>query len=326
MAGEMKITPDKLKVGDEVRIIAPSLTMQSISKEKIELAKQTLTSLGLEVSFGKHVYEKNLFESSPIGSRIDDLHEAFSNKNIKAVISARGGSSANQLLKYINYELIVANPKIFCGYSDITTLQNAVYKQSGLITYSGPSFSNFATQNLTYTLDYFKQMLFNYNPLNILPAQSWGDDDENTTINEGYWIINAGTASGTIIGGNLSSLQLLQGSQYMPPLKNSVLFIESDAMAGEHCVPEFDRALQALIYQPDFVNVKAIIFGRFETKFNMTLDKFKMIICLKPELDKMPIIANVDFGHTMPMITFPIGGTCDISVTEKSATIKIADK
>ena len=94
-------------------------------------------------------------------------------------------------------------------------------------------------------------------------------------------------------------------------------------MAGDHCVPEFDRVLQSLIYQPHFDEVQAIVFGRFEQRFGMNLEKLEMIINNKPELDNLPIIANVDFGHTMPMITFPIGGACEVNISSDSQHIKL---
>lgn len=120
----MKIFPNKLKNGDEVRIVAPSMSLSTIEPENIDLATQKLESLGLKVTFGKHVYENDIFLSSSIQSRIDDLHQAFLDENVKGILAVRGGSNANQLLKYLDYDLIKQNPKVFCGYSDITALQN----------------------------------------------------------------------------------------------------------------------------------------------------------------------------------------------------------
>lgn len=328
---QMKTFPNKLKHGDEVRIVAPSMSLATIEQSKVDLAKQKLEALGLKVTFGKHVYEKDTFSSSAIPSRVADLHEAFLDQNVNGVLAVRGGSNANQLLKYIDYDLIKYNPKIFCGYSDITALHNAIFKMTGLITYSGPQFSTFA-QNFKYTTDYFKKMLFDDEEVMLSPSISWidghgnvSDSDKDLYTNEGFWVINPGKAKGTILGGNLSTFQLLQGTPYMPSLQNTVLFLESDSITEGHCVVEFDRALQSLIYQPNFDKVKAVVFGRFETKFGMSLEKLKMIIAIRPELNVLPIIANVDFGHTKPMITFPVGGMCELDISAERQNIKLIE-
>lgn len=307
--------------------------MKIVSQENINYAIAALEKLGLKVSFGKNVNEIDIFKSSSIESRLEDLHAAFSDKNVKAILAVIGGSSANQLLKYIDYDLIKRNPKIFCGYSDITALQNAIYHKTGLITYSGIHFSSFAMQKgLEYCLDYFKKAFFDKAVINIQPSDSWSDDvwfldQENRVFhkNKGYIIINPGEAEGDIIGGNLCTLQLLQGTAYMPSLKDSILFIEADAIAGEHCVVEFDRDLQSVVHQPDFETVKALVIGRFESKFGMDLEKLKLLINSKQELRKIPVIADADFGHTMPMFTFPIGGVCRIKAIEGAVNIELIE-
>lgn len=331
----MKIIANKLKAGDEVRIIAPSLSLKIISDENIQHAIKTIEALGLKVTFGKNVNEIDIMGSSSIASRIEDLHEAFADKNVKAILAVIGGSSANQLLSYIDYDLIKKNPKIFCGYSDITALQNAIYGKTGLVTYSGPQFSTFAMQKgFEYTLDYFKKIFFENKSIVVIPSEYWSDDawfldqDKRMFIpNEGYWIIQKGQAKGTIIGGNLCTLQLLHGTPYMPSLENTVLFIEADSITREDVdALEFDRDLQSLIHQPNFDKVKGILIGRFEKKFNINLERLKFIITTKHELKNIPIIANVDFGHTSPMFTFPIGGICEMNTTKEKVIIELFEE
>lgn len=329
----MKIYPNKLNNGDEVRIISPSSSLRIVSDENIRYAIKALTTLGLKVSFGKNVNKIDIFNSSSIECRINDLHEAFSDANVKAILTVIGGFNSNQLLKYIDYDLIKRNPKIFCGYSDITALQNAIYSQTELVTYSGIHFSSFAMQKgFEYCLNYFRKIFFDKAAININPSDFWSDDpwlldqeNRNFYRNDGYITINPGEAKGTIIGGNLCTFQLLHGTEYMPSIKDSILFIEADAIAGEHCVVEFDRDLQSLIHQPYFQNIKALLIGRFERKFGMTLEKLKLLIASKRELENIPIIANVDFGHTMPMFTFPVGGVCNLRATKKNITIELRE-
>lgn len=322
----MKIFAPKLVRGDEVRVIAPAMSLKNISQDNINIATQTLELLGLNVTFGKHVNEQDIFGSSSIQSRLDDLHEAFSDKNVKAILPVIGGWNSNQLLSYIDYDLIKRNPKFFCGYSDITALQNAIYYKTGLITYSGPHYSSFAMKRgFDYTLEYFKRIFFKNSLITLKSSSEWSDDawykdQENRVFhkNQGHWIIYPGDAQGTIVGGNLSTFLLLHGTPYMPSLKNTILFIEADSITEGHCVPEFDRTFQALIHQPEFSEVKGVVIGRFEQKFGMDREKLELIIGSKPALKNLPIIANADFGHTTPMFTFPIGGTCEIKTKEAS--------
>ena len=318
----MMIIPQKLKIGDEIIVIAPSRSLSMISSETRKIANSFFNNIGLKVSFSKNVESSDEFTSSSIEARIEDLHNAFSDSKIKGIFTAIGGNNSNQLLKYIDYELIKNNPKILCGFSDITALSNAIYTKTGLITYSGPHYSTFGMQKgIEYTIEYFKKCLFNDESFIIKPSTEWSDDswflDQENRIfykNEGYRIVNTGTASGKIIGGNLCTLNLLQGTEYMPDLTNTILFIEDDELT----FPEnFDRDLQSLIHQPNFDKVQGIVFGRFQITSKMTEELFLKIIQSKRELSDIPIIANVDFGHTTPQITFPIGGYAKITLTDK---------
>src|SRR3989338_9159683 len=118
--------PPKLKNGDEIRIISPSRSMAIISKRVRKIAVQRFEDLGFKVTFSKHSEEKDIFNSSSIKSKVTDLHEAFSDKNVKAIFTTIGGFNSNQIIKHLDYQLIKNNPKILCGYSDITALANAI--------------------------------------------------------------------------------------------------------------------------------------------------------------------------------------------------------
>lgn len=324
------IFPSKLKPGDEVRVIAPSRSLGVVSNVNKLLAIDALESLGVRVMFGQHVDEEDMMHSSSIESRIADLHNAFQDKNVKAILAVIGGSNSNQLLKYIDYDLIKKNPKIFCGFSDITALQNAIFHKTGLVTYSGPQFSSFAMKKgFEYTLDFFKKIVFEDEPIELTCSSLWSDDawyieQDNRLFhkNEGYWVIHPGIAKGTLIGGNISTILLLHGTPYLPLPENAILFLEADNITEGQGVWEFDRALQAILCQTYFSRVKAVVFGRFEEKFGMSLEKLKFIIDSKPELQSIPIIANADFGHTTPIFTFPIGGMCHLHA-EGSGNVKL---
>lgn len=282
--------------------------------------------MGFKVSLGKHVEESDEFHSSSIKSRVKDLHNAFLNKNVKAVFAVIGGFNCNQLLRYLDWNLIRKNPKIFIGYSDTTALQNAIFAKTGLVTYSGPAWSTFGQKlYFDYTLENFKKCLMSATEFKITPSLEWSDDawyrdqDKREMVkNDGWLIINKGKATGTVLGANLCTFNLLQGTEYMPDLKNSILFLEDDS---ETKIVNFDRDLQSLIHQPGFKGVRGIVIGRFQNTSEVTNEKLIKVIKTKIELKNIPVIANVDFGHTSPIITFPIGGEVIIDTEKKSIVI-----
>lgn len=320
--------PMKLQPGDEVRVVTPATSMVIIDEDGRKNSIDRLEELGLKVTFGKHVEESDDFYSSSIESRVEDLHDAFRDSNVKAILTVIGGFNSNQLLRYLDYELIENNPKILCGFSDITAIGTAIYEKTGLLTYSGPHFASFGMlKGLEYTVENFKKCLMSEEPYEIIPADYWSDDawfrdQENRTFfqQEDFHIFQEGTAEGTVIGGNLCTLNLLQGTEYMPSLKNAILFIEDDYMT-EPLV--FDRDLQSLLHQPDGDKIKALVVGHFQKKSEIPDDVLKKILETKAELKNIPIITNVNFGHTQPITTFPIGGRARITASNLKAKIEI---
>ena len=317
-----RIIPQKLKVGDEIRIIAPSRSLNVLRDDIFELAKKRLEEKGFKVSFSKNAmkYESENFKCASIEDRVEDLHGAFLDKNVKAIITAIGGHNVNQLLDYIDYDLIKNNPKIICGFSDITALVNAIYAKTGLITYSGIQFFSLGMKyGVEYSIEYFLKMCMNGETY-IKPSTEWSNDkwmknqEEREFIkNEGMKILNSGSATGKIIGGNLCTLNLLQGTEYMPDLEDSILFIEDDGETGKYFNKEFDRNLQSLLHCAKGKNIKGLVIGRAENISEMNYDKWKEIIESKKEIKNIPIVIDADFGHTTPIFTFPIGGTAEMN-------------
>lgn len=327
------IIPPKLQAGDEIRVIAPARSLSLLSEENINLAKQHLEQQWFTVSFSQHCRETDMFMSSSIESRVEDLHEAFQDTNVKAMFTVIWGFNSNQILDYIDYELIKNNPKILCWYSDITALSNAITAKTGVVTYSGLHFSTRAMQQgFEFNLDYFQQCLMNNDSFFVESSKQWSHDawykdQDNRNFEENIWFvaIQEGDAEGKIFGGNLCTFNLLQGTEFMPDISDSILFLEDDDQAGNLFSMEFDRNLQSLIHQPNFDKVKGIVIGRFPKNIDMTIEKLRYIINTKKELQHIPIFANADFGHTNPMITFPIGGTAQISVRNNQVTFNIIE-
>lgn len=324
----MGTIPKKLQKGDTVRVVAPSHSLAIISKEVWEIATRRLESLGLVVTFGKHVEEKNEFISSAIASRVADLHTAFEDPKVKAIFSVIGGFNCNQLLPYLDWELIKNNPKIFIGYSDTTALLNAMLARANLVTYSGPAYSTFGQKlHFDYTLQYFKKCLFEADPFNVISTPSWTDDawflnqdDRHPVLNTGYWVFSQGEAEGVIVGGNLSTIQLLQGTLYFPATNNVILFLEDDSESQYH---HFDRQFESLLQAMSIKNICGIVFGRFQNKSAISQKQMEWLVRIRPQLANIPIVANADFGHTSPIITFPVGGTARLIARESGAEIKI---
>jgi len=329
---EMKnlIKPRKIKKGAHIRIIAPARSLKLLSETTIKEASDRLEGLGFKLSFGKHVSEIDEFNSSSIESRIEDLHDAFADKTVDAILTVIGGYNSNQLLQYIDYELIAQNPKIICGFSDVTVLANAITAKTGMITYLGPHFSSWGMKyGFEYSLENFAKCCMEEIPFDLLPSKEWSDDPwyidqekRDFITNDGYWILNPGHAIGRVVGGHVRCLNALQGTQYWPGLDDTILILEEDA---EISPPLFDRQLQSLVHQLDFNGVKGILIGRFQKETKMTREILEKIISTKPELQNLPIIANIDFGHTTPLATLPVGGSLEIMAMADNAKIRIIE-
>jgi len=316
----------------EVRLIAPSMSLSEKEEIKISKAEEYFKKLGYELTLGKHLFEKEAyFECASIKNRVADLMDAFLDKNVEIIVCAEGGYNVNQILPYLDYDVIKKNPKMIIGYSDITALLIAIKKKTGLVTYYGPMLSGFSSEN-EYTLQYFEKILENKNFVITSSEEIYDYQKENGKIekmtlkNEGMIPIQSGTTEGQIIGGNLCTINLLQGTEYMPSLDNCILFIEDDAddFGNDVFLLEFDRNLESLLQLPN-CNIKGIVFGRFQLCSNMTIDKLKAVIKGKRKLKHIPILGGADFGHTNPMFTIPIGSYCKLNIenNDMEITIKI---
>ncbi|GLC89604.1 S66 family peptidase [Lysinibacillus piscis] len=316
-------TPEKLKKGDEIRIIAPSRSMQILSKEGIQLAKKHLEELGFYVTFGQYVETCDMQKSSSIQERIADIHDAFADKNVKGILTVIGGFNSNELLPYLDYELIQENPKIFCGFSDITALATAITAKCHFITYSGPHFSSFQMiQGQAYQTESFKKCVMSSETYTLQPSEKWSDDlwfldQENRNFEPTIWkVYTEGEATGTLFGGNLCTLNLLQGTAYMPNLQDCILFIEDDELT----IPElFARDLTSLLQVSGAI--KGLLIGRFQKESSISEEQLHFILDKHPQLKNIPVLYDIDFGHTQPIMTLPIGGTITMNTQNRNVTL-----
>jgi muramoyltetrapeptide carboxypeptidase len=324
----MPVVPPKLRSGSSVRVIAPSRSLAMIGAGPRAEADRKLAALGLRVSFGEHVEEQDDFVSSSVAARLADLHAAFADPAVDGILTVIGGHNANQLLGSLDYSLIAANPKVLCGFSDITALSNAIYARTGLVGYSGPHYSSFGMkQHFEYTEAGFVACVMRNGPIELVPAPAWSDDlwfldqdDRRLENGTDWWVLQQGSAAGTIVGGNLCTLNLLQGTPYLPSLDGAVVFAEDDDRVRPW---DFDRDLVSLLQQPAFRGVTGLVIGRFQRETGMTRDLLAQIVASKPELAGLPVIANVDFGHTSPAVTFPIGGAVEVHAEQGAPRVTI---
>jgi muramoyltetrapeptide carboxypeptidase LdcA involved in peptidoglycan recycling len=325
------IYPKALKPGDEVRVIAPSNSSLSVvsAEGRQIIANRFESELGLKLSFSRNVDVKG---GATVEQRVGDLHDAFADKNVKAVISVLGGFNGEELLESIDFSLIKRNPKVFCGYSDVDVLSNAIYAKTGLVTFCGPHYASFAMKRgFDYTQEQWKKAVMGTHRFQVLPSANWSEDawyidqeKREFLPNAGLKTLKAGKATGTIVGGNLSTIILL-GRVYMPKLEGALLFVEecSESGSGSFDKGVFLRNFGLLTRTPGFDKIKGLVFGRFPKAFKWDDADSKELISRRLGLASrnIPIIYGADFGHTTPIFTFGIGGTAEIVANESSAQI-----
>ena len=314
----------KLKKGDHIRVVSPSSSIEHIGGFDANVrAKEKLEELGFDVSFSSNYFEHDLFDSASIASRVEDLHEAFVDPSVDAILATIGGFNCNELLPYLNYDLIAQNPKIFCGYSDTTALLNAIYAKTGMQTYMGPSYSSFKMKE---GQEYQSQSWLNavtQDDYDLVPSKEWSSDPWYDPTKPRHFmptewkVYNAGSASGTIIGGNLSTFALLRGTPYAPQAENYILFVEeAEGYPPEHFLRELAALLQA------YPNPQAVIIGRFPKECEMTEEILLAILDKHPLLKTIPVLYDLDFAHTQPLFTITIGAQATLDTDEMVIHVK----
>ena len=242
------IKPAKLRPGDVIGIIAPASA--PVDPTKLENGIRYIEKNGYRVELGNNVSKINGYLAGTDQERADDLNSMFKNKDVKAIICLRGGYGASRILDKINYKLIRSNPKILVGYSEITALQMAILQKSGLVTFAGPMVATDFGNGITpYTEDFFWRIISSNKKIGRL---KYPDNEKLVSITKGG-------ASGRIIGGNLSVLAALTGTEYFPDLKGRILMFEE----VDELPYKVDRLLNHLRLLKVFKQIKGIILGRF---------------------------------------------------------------
>lgn len=318
-----RIYPTQLTTNKKIGIIAPGDPVRgALPEDVIEAGKQYLKDRGFSVEEGESV--KVTTKKHTAGSpelRVKDIHNFVQRDDIGCIMAFWGGLNSNQLLDLIDYDLIKNNPKIIIGYSDVTALTTAITKKTGLVTFSGPALISFAKpEPFDYTWEYFEKMCINpQEKVTVKPSPEYADDlyflreDDDHRIkksNEGIKVFRSATAQGEIIAGNLGTLLLLNGTDYLPDMKDKILFVEEDETVTPAHVDRFLCQCKQLGW---FDKIAGIVFGRFmeQSQFSEE-DPFEDILKEYFSEVSYPVLYNVDFGHSDPIITIPNGGVCSI--------------
>ena len=141
----------KLNYGDKIGVIAPSNPIIERNIQELEMAKKLVEEKGFKVEFSKYFFSNTNGYSATPQEKAEDLNYMFANNEIKMIWCAKGGENSNSLFEFIDYKLIKDNPKIICGYSDITSITNMITEKTGLITFSGTNFKTIATDETDYS-------------------------------------------------------------------------------------------------------------------------------------------------------------------------------
>lgn len=314
--------------GDEIRVVAPSASKRPKDKATCARAAKRLEALGYTVTYGRSIGQQTRLGSALPVDRAADLMNAYNDKNIKAIMALTGGWLANEILPLIDWEIVRLNPKPLIGYSDITVLLNAIYAKTGSINLLGPNFSTLGYRpEWQYSLSNLNDLLTNNFPKRLKRSRAWGERQGRTLRETKPWqVLTNGTAEGVLLGGNLGTLYLLQGTKFMPTFDQPfILAAEDDDESGTFTALEFSRRLESLLQQPGFrENLRGLLIGRFQTSSKVRTSDLLSLLVTK-DLGKIPIIADMDFGHTLPMLTLPIGGKVAICALDKECGITLRE-
>jgi muramoyltetrapeptide carboxypeptidase len=298
------VKPKRLRPGETIGIISPASSPDDLIR--INNGVQYLEKLGYRVEVGKNVGLQTGYLAGSDQERLNDLHDMFRNKNVKAIFTVRGGYGSGRLLDKIDYKLIKNNPKIFVGYSDINALQMAFLVKTGLVTFAGPMVAvDFHEEVSNFTEEVFWRTITSEKKIGKLKNPK----------NEKFYLLNKGKAQGRILGGNLSMLSSLMGTEYLPKLNGAILLLE-DVNEAPYRI---DRMLNQFRLAKVFKQISGIILGHFvdccEADPNKRTFSLNEVIIDYFQNLKLPVLYNVKHGHIKDNITIPYGTKCVLNAS-----------
>ena len=302
-----KLVPSKLKIGDTIGVVAPSSPIIGDNIDELNRAKEIVERSGFKVKYSKNIFSNTNGYSATAREKAEDINAMFADKEVKMIWCAKGGNNSNSTFEYIDYELIKKNPKIVCGFSDITSITNMITEKTGLITFSGTNFKTIATDETDYS---YKQALSRFVDGNL----EFGPE------NEEYVTIQKGKAEGELIGGNLSLTRGMVAGKYSLDFTDKILFLEE---LGFETDPEATSNNVYYMKQNGvFDKIKGLWIGNYEHEIGISLEK--IILDVLDGEYKFPIIKSNNFGHIERKIVVPIGTKAEIN-TDEDVKIRLVE-
>ncbi|NTU75545.1 MAG: LD-carboxypeptidase [Anaerolineaceae bacterium] len=315
------IKPPCLKPGDTIGLISPSWPAAARYPHRVENGMAALRSLGYQVKIAPHALNDRGYVSDTPANRAADIHALFADGEVAMVLAAIGGNHSCHLLPRLDYDLIRHNPKIFMGYSDVTVLNMAILARTGLVTFNGPALiTDFAEypSMLAYTLQNFLAVCANPAPAgDVHPAVEWTEEHQDWKTradlergremlpSSGWTWLKPGQGQGRLVGGCIESLQHVRGTRYWPDMEGAILFLET----SEDCPPpeDVDALLMDLENMGVLEGLRGLLFGRPMSYTTAQKQELREIILERSLPFDYPIITDMDFGHTSPQMTLPLG-------------------
>jgi muramoyltetrapeptide carboxypeptidase len=285
------IKPRKLNQGDTIGIIAPSY---ALTPELFGNFKKSIEDKGFTVKLSKNIFSSAYGYAGTIEERADDFNTMIADSEVKMLLFG-GGEVCNEILPYINYEKIVSNPKIICSYSDSTTLLNAIYSKTGMVTFYGASLRTF--ENMTdYNWNSFTGRLMTES-LKYRKGSKWKS-------------LHHGNCSGRLIGGYLANFAIMQNGEYfkIDKTKPYILFLEDHEKFSSPAV--ITKYFSHLEQSGIFDSLVGLIFGHYSPVEHSAVNDILSRIGAKYN---MPVIKNDDFGHGSNNSILPIGGSAKLA-------------
>lgn len=302
------IIPNKLKKGNTIGVVAPSNPIIGENIDEVMRAKEIVEKDGFKVKFSKNLFSNTNGYSSTAKEKAQDINEMFADKEVKMIWCAKGGDNSNSTFEYLDYELIKNNPKIICGYSDITSLTNMITQKTGLITFSSTNFKTIATDETDYS---YKEAMkrFAQGSLELGKEES------------GYITIKEGMAEGELIGGNLTLTRGMVAGKYSIDFTDKILFLEE--LGFETCPEQASNWLYYMRQNGVFDKIKGLWIGNYEHESGVTLEK--LILDVIGDDYNFPIVKSNNFGHIETKTVIPIGTKAKIDTTKEIKVELIED-
>lgn len=303
------MVPNKLKIGDTIGVIAPSEPITEEYKLYMNNSIKIFEDMGFKIKLSKNIYKNTYGYSATPEEKAADINEMFSNKDVKAIISAVGGDNSFNCLGLIDYENIKKNPKIICGYSDATNYLEAIYTKTGLITYHHAEMIDLGRKSeKDFQLSQFRKVLID---------GTLGEVDKNKP----YKSLQKGVVEGVLVGGNVPSMVTLLNTEYFPELTDKILFLEVYSRSTDFNLA--DRYLGVLKYHGVFDKIKGLWIGHYHGD---TEDmKIEDVFMRNLKGYDFPILKCDDFGHDCENIVVPIGSkvrldanNCKVEILEEN--------